>query len=100
LLASAQAINVKLEITSFLVCKQKSLFGTRLDYHLNDKWALGATMMHLTEQPITQNEIAGEESISNTIWGFDANYSSQSRFLTRWLISCRLYIPKASTIQL
>jgi cell surface protein SprA len=31
--------------------------------------------MHLTEQPITQNEIVGEESISNTIWGFDANYT-------------------------
>jgi cell surface protein SprA len=25
----------------------------------------------------------GEESISNTIWGFDANYSSESRFFTR-----------------
>ena len=39
--------------------------------------------MHLTEQPITQNEIAGQESISNTIYGFDANYSTDSRFLTR-----------------
>jgi cell surface protein SprA len=83
LLASGQAINVKLENNELFGVQQKSLFGTRLDYHLNDKWALGATMMHLTEQPITQNEIAGEESISNTIWGFDANYSSQSRFLTR-----------------
>ena len=39
--------------------------------------------MHLTEQPISQNEAVGDESISNTIWGFDGNYSSDSRMLTR-----------------
>lgn len=83
LLASGQTINVKLENNELFGVQQKSLFGSRLDYHLSDKLNLGATIMHLTEQPITQNEIVGEESISNTIWGFDANYSTQSRFLTR-----------------
>jgi len=39
--------------------------------------------MHLTEEPISQNEAVGDESISNTIWGFDANYNSPSRMLTR-----------------
>jgi cell surface protein SprA len=56
---------------------------------------LGATIMHLTEQPITQKETAGEESISNTIWGFDANYSSSSRFLPGWLIRSRSFTTKA-----
>ncbi len=83
LLSSGQPITVKLENNELFGLQQKSLYGTRLDYHASDKLQLGATLMHLTEQPITQNEIAGEESISNTIWGFDANYSSNSRFLTR-----------------
>ena len=63
--------------------QQKSLFGTRFDYQVNDKLNLGATVMHFTEQPITQNEVIGQESISNTMDGFDANYNSPSRFLTR-----------------
>jgi len=83
LLQSGQPINIKLENNELFGVQQKSLWGTRLDYRVNPKLALGATIMHLTEQPITQNEIVGEESISNTIWGFDANYSTESRFLTR-----------------
>lgn len=82
-LISGQPITVKLENNELFGVQQKSLFGTRLDYQVNDKLSLGATLMHLTEQPITQNEIAGQESISNTMYGFDANYSSPSRMLTR-----------------
>nr|WP_261382295.1 cell surface protein SprA [Mucilaginibacter achroorhodeus] len=83
LLQSGQPINIKLENNELFGVQQKSLWGTRLDYHASPKLALGATLMHLTEQPLNQNEIVGQESISNSIWGFDANYSSESRFLTR-----------------
>ncbi len=83
LLASGQPITVKVENNELFGVQQKSLFGTRFDYKVNDKLSLGATIMHLTEQPITQNEIVGQESISNTMYGFDANYSSPSRFLTK-----------------
>jgi cell surface protein SprA len=83
LLSSGQPITVKVENNELFGVQQKSLYGARLDYHVDDHLNLGATVMHLTEQPITQNEITGEESISNTIYGFDANYNSPSRFLTR-----------------
>nr|WP_224746314.1 cell surface protein SprA [Mucilaginibacter glaciei] len=83
LLSSGQPINIKLENNELFGVQQKSLYGSRFDYRVNPKLALGATIMHLTEQPITQNEIVGEESISNTIWGADVNYSSESRFLTK-----------------
>ena len=83
LLASGQPITVKVENNELFGVQQKSLYGSRFDYHASDKLNIGATIMHLTEQPITQNEIAGQESISNTIYGFDANYSSNSRLLTR-----------------
>lgn len=83
LLSSGQPITVKVENNALFGVQQKSLFGNRFDYHVNDKLNIGATIMHLTEQPITQNEIIGQESISNTMYGFDANYASPSRFLTR-----------------
>ena len=83
LLSSGQPITVNVENNELFGVQQKSLYGARFDYHLDDKLTLGATIMHLTEQPITQNEIVGQESISNTIYGFDANYTSNSRLLTR-----------------
>ncbi len=83
LLSSGQPITVKVENNELFGVQQKSLFGARLDYKVNDNLSLGATLMHLTEQPITQNEVIGQESISNTMAGFDVNYNSTSRLLTR-----------------
>lgn len=83
LLTSGQPINIKLESNELYGIQQKSLYGSRFDYKLNNKLNLGATIMHLTEQPITQKVSIGDESISNTIYGFDGTYSSSSRLLTR-----------------
>ena len=83
ILSSGQPITVNLENNELFGVQQKSLYGSRFDYKVNNKLSLGATVMHLTEQPISQNEAIGDESISNTIWGFDGNYSSDSRLLTR-----------------
>ncbi|MGN6178036.1 MAG: cell surface protein SprA [Mucilaginibacter sp.] len=83
ILSSGVPINVNLENNELFGVQQKSLYGSRFDYQVNNKLALGATIMHLTEQPLSQNEAVGDESISNTIWGLDANYKSDSRLLTR-----------------
>src|SRR5690606_6824817 len=47
------------------------------------KLNLGGTIMNLTEKPLTQKVNIGDEAISNTIWGMDLNYSTDSRWLTR-----------------
>ena len=39
--------------------------------------------MNLTERPLTPKVNIGDEPISNTIWGLDMNYQSDSRWLTR-----------------
>ncbi len=95
LLSSGQPITVNLENNELFGVQQKSLFGTRFDYKVDDKLALGATVMHLTEQPITQNEVVGQESISNTMYGFDVNYNSPSRLLTRLVDKIPLISTKA-----
>jgi cell surface protein SprA len=83
ILSSGQPIDVHLENNELFGVQQKSLYGSRFDYRASPKLALGGTFLHLTEQPISQNEAIGQESISNSIWGFDFNYASESRFLTR-----------------
>ncbi|MXV51753.1 cell surface protein SprA [Pedobacter sp. HMF7647] len=85
LLNSGQQIRIKLENSELFGLQQRSLFGTRLDYHLSNKLNLGGTIMNLTEKPLTQKINIGEEPISNTIWGMDVNYSSPSRWLTRMI---------------
>ncbi len=83
LLNSGQPIKIRLESNELFGIQQKSLFGTRLDYRANEKLNLGATIMNLKETPLTQKVNFGEESISNTIYGFDLDYNTSSRFLTR-----------------
>ncbi|WP_421941532.1 cell surface protein SprA [Pedobacter sp.] len=83
LLVSGQPIRITTENNELFGLQQKSLFGTRLDYRVNNKLNLGGTFMNLTEKPLTQKVNIGDEPISNTIWGADINYSSPSRFLTK-----------------
>ncbi|GAB2696488.1 cell surface protein SprA [Mucilaginibacter koreensis] len=83
ILSSGQPITVNIENNELFGVQQKSLYGARFDYRMNNKLNLGATVMHLSELPLTQKEQIGDESISNTIAGFDVNYNSNSRLLTR-----------------
>ncbi len=83
LLNSGQPIKIQLESNELFGVQQRALFGTRLDYKVNNNLNLGSTLMNLKETPLTQKVNFGEESISNTIWGFDATYNAQSRFLTK-----------------
>ena len=83
LLNSGQPIRIKLENNELFGLQQRSLIGSRFDYRVSDKLNLGGTIMNLTEKPLTQKVNIGEEAISNSIWGLDANYTSDSRWLTR-----------------
>ena len=85
LLNSGQPIKIRLESNELFGVQQKTLFGTRLDYKLGEKINFGATYLKLTEQPLTPKVNIGEESVANSIYGFDVNYSASSRFLTRMI---------------
>lgn len=43
----------------------KTLVGTHLDYKFNDKLNIGATVMHMSEKPLTHKVNLGEEPLSN-----------------------------------
>jgi cell surface protein SprA len=83
ILNSGAAIKATCESNSLINIQQKSLIGTRLDYKHSDKLILGATFMHMSEQPLTNKVNIGEEPLRNSIWGLDGSYNTESRFLTR-----------------
>jgi cell surface protein SprA len=82
ILESGTPIRIALENQSLFNFQTKTLVGTHLDYRISDKFNLGATALHLTERPLTQKVNVGDEPISNTIWGLNGNYSTESQWLT------------------
>jgi cell surface protein SprA len=85
ILTSGQPLRITTENNELFGLQQRSLFGTRLDYRVNNKLNLGGTYMNLSEKPLTAKVNIGEEPINNTMLGLDLNYSSPSRFLTRMI---------------
>lgn len=83
LLESSTPISISSENNSLFNIQTKTLMGVQMDYQFNDDFNLGATMMHLSEQPLTQKVNIGDEPISNTIWGLNGSYRTESQFLTR-----------------
>jgi cell surface protein SprA len=82
LLESGTPVRISLESQSLFAIQTKTLVGTHLDYRLSDDFRLGGTIMNLTERPLTQKVNIGDEPISNTIWGIDGSYRTESQFLT------------------
>ncbi|MBN2764258.1 MAG: cell surface protein SprA, partial [Bacteroidales bacterium] len=79
---SGTPLKVSLENNALFNLQTKTLLGTHLDYKFSDNFVIGGTVMNLTERPLTQKVNMGDEPISNTIWGLNASYRTDSRLLT------------------
>ena len=82
LLESGSPISITTESEDLFSVQQKTMVGTHANYAFSDNFNLGATVLHMSERPLTQKVNYGEDPISNTIWGLDANYSTESNLLT------------------
>lgn len=85
LLESGTPIKISLESNTLFSIQSKTLIGTHLDYHVSNDFNLGATILNLTERPLTQKVNIGDEPISNTIWGVNGTYRTDSRFITKMI---------------
>ena len=85
LLSSGSPIKVTLESNSMFNIQTKTLLGAHLNYNINSKFSLGGTILRLSEKPMTYKVGIGDEPISNTIWGFNADYTRDLPFLTHWV---------------
>ncbi len=83
LIESQTPISVSLESNQFFGFQTKTLLGTHLDYKFSNNFNIGGTLLHLNERPYTQKVNFGEEPISNTIWGLNTSYRSESQLLTK-----------------
>lgn len=88
LLESGTTITVSVESNALFSMQTKSLVGSHFDYKFSDNFNVGATVLNLTERPLTEKVSFGNEAISNTIWGLNTSYQTESKFLTKmvdWL---------------
>ncbi len=79
---SGTPIQVKLESNPLFNLQTKTLLGTHLDYQFSENFNVGGTILRLTERPLTQKVNIGDEPISNTIWGLNTSYRTESQLLT------------------
>lgn len=82
LLESGTPIRIALESNTLFNFQTKTMVGSHFDYRVSDNFNVGATILNLTERPLTQKVNFGDEPISNTIWGFNGSYRTDAQFLT------------------
>jgi cell surface protein SprA len=82
LIASNASISVKLEDQSAYSTQRKTMFGTDMSYAFSKDFNVGATIMHLSEMPLTTKTSFGDESVKNTLWGVNLDYKGQSQWVT------------------
>ncbi len=82
---SGTPINISLESSDLFNLQTKTLMGTHIDRRISDNFNVGATVMRLSERPLTQKVNYGDEPIANTIWGVNTTYSTESMYITRIL---------------
>jgi cell surface protein SprA len=95
LLNSGTPINISLESNQMFNIQTKTLMGAHLDYKINKDFNIGATILNLNERPLTQKVNYGDEPMSNTIWGMNLSYRTQSRLITRLVDALPLIATKA-----
>jgi cell surface protein SprA len=81
--ASNTPIEVSLENNSIFGQQTRRFMGVNVEHKIADNFLVGATFLKMTEKPFTQKSSFGQESVNNTIFGFNTNFSSEVPFLTR-----------------
>ena len=97
ILSSGVPIKISLENNSMFGIQNKTLIGLHADYEVNKDFLIGVTMLNLTERPYTTKINSGDEPISNTIWGLDANYQTELAWLTTAIDKLPLIETKAKS---
>lgn len=79
---SGTKVEVKLENQSMFNLQRKTMLGTHVEYAFSKDFTMGGTILHLSEMPLTTKVNTGSEPISNTIWGVNTSWKTQSQWLT------------------
>ena len=85
IISSGTPVSVSLENQSTYNMQRKTMMGVDLNYQFTPNFSLGATLMHMSEMPLTTKTVMGDESVKNTLWGLNASYKGESQWLTNML---------------
>lgn len=97
ILNSGTPINISMENNALFSIQTKRLMGLHIEHQFSKDFNIGGTIMNLTERPITQKTNYGDDPISNTIWGLNFSYQSESRWLTKMVDKIPLIETKAAS---
>ena len=82
IISAGTPVSVTLENQTAYSMQRKTMVGLDLNYQFNPNFSLGATIMHMSEMPLTTKTTIGDESIKNTLWGLNTSYKAESQWLT------------------
>ncbi len=85
ILNSGTPIKVDFENNALFNFQTRTFVGLNADYRFNENLNLGATVVRLSERPLTQKVNIGDEPIANTIVGMNGNFSKEAPYLTRFV---------------
>lgn len=81
--ASNTPIEVSVENNSVFGQQTRRFAGFNIEHKFNEKFLVGATLLNMSERPFTNKTNYGQESVNNTIFGLNANFSTEVPFFTR-----------------
>ena len=81
--ASNTPIQVSVENNSTFGQQTRRFMGFTIEHKISEKFTVGATFLKMTERPLTVKSSYGQESVNNTIYGFNTNFSAEVPFFTR-----------------
>ena len=76
-------IEVSVENNAVFGQQTRRFWGLNVEHKFNDKFLIGATVLNMSERPFTTKSNYGQESVNNTIFGLNGNFSTEVPFLTR-----------------
>ena len=82
IISAGTPVSVSLENQTAYSMQRKTMMGLDLNYQFNPNLMVGATIMHMSEMPLTTKTTMGEEAIKNTLWGVNMAYKGESQWLT------------------
>lgn len=101
LLTSGTAISATCEDQATYSMMRKSMMGLTMNYQFSKDFSIGSTVMRLNERPLTTKVNMGYESVSNTIFGFNTSYKTESQLLTNLIDKLPLInVTKPSTLKI
>ncbi|RXG18572.1 protein involved in gliding motility SprA [Leeuwenhoekiella polynyae] len=80
---SGVPIQVSTENNSLFGQQTKRFTGLNVEHQFSEDFMIGGTLLNVNERPLTQKATYSFEPINNTIFGMNANFSTEVPFLTR-----------------